>query len=285
MAKILPYSLATMNIKKLISSLPLVRPLFLRFLRATQRDVVMKNPWTGDRLLMNTFRHKGYWYFGKDREAATMQRFKELIKPGSTIIEVGGHIGFVSQYLAHLTGHAGRVLVFEPGLNNLPYLEQNVAKLPQVKIERMAVSDRVGEAVLYEDDITGQNNSLVKDYRRAAGVATSHKMEMIKTSRAVTLTTLEAYTERLRGGIDFIKIDIEGHEFAALQGAKALLSRVPALMVEITEHHAAIADLLEGLGFCLTDENNRPVDLRVAGYDGNVFATKSKDGALDGRNK
>lgn len=263
-----------MNIKRAIASLPFVRPLFLRLLRATARDVRLTNPWTSDRLVLNSFRHKGYWYFGKDREAATMARFGELIQPGATVIEVGGHIGFITQYFARLAGPSGRVIVFEPGANNLPYITRNTAHLPQVRIEPVAVSDRVGEAVFYEDNITGQNNSLLDDYRGAASVASTHKMEVVKHSRAVRLTTLDAYLGGRADPIDFVKIDVEGHELAVLEGAGDMLRRCRALMVEVTERQADVFALLRRNGYVLSDE--RGVEIGDAGtsFSGNIFAVR-----------
>ena len=41
------------------------------------------------------------------------------------------------------------------------------------------------------------------------------------------------------GGVGFIKIDVEGHELAVIQGARRLLERDrPTLLVEIEQRHA-----------------------------------------------
>ena len=263
-----------MSIKSLLASVPLVRRLFILLLRATARDVSIKNPWTSDQLTLNTFKHKGYWYFGKQRERLTMERFRQQIPPSATVLEVGGHIGFISQYFAKLVGTQGKVIVFEPGSNNLPYIERNTAKIPQVRIERQAVSDRIGEAIFYEDDITGQNNSLLDDYRGAVGVAHSHKMEIIKKARTVRLTTLDAYIEANALKVDFIKIDIEGNELNALMGAEKSLKHIAALMIEVTEHQEEVAALLRRSGFTLSDDKGKILDSLGASFGGNVFAVR-----------
>lgn len=263
-----------MSLKRFLSSLPLVRPLFLRLLKATERDISLKNPWTGDMLTLNSFRHKGYWYFGKERETLTMKRFQEHIRSGATVLEIGGHIGFISQYFAKLVGPTGRVVVFEPGANNLPYIERNTAHLPQVSIERQAVSDRVGEATFYEDNITGQNNSLLNDYRGADSVADSHKMEVLKEARTVKLTTLDAFIAAHSLKVDFVKIDIEGNEYNALLGAENSLKAIPALMIEVTERQAEVAALLRRHGYVLSDEAGLPLGELGPAFGGNVFAVK-----------
>lgn len=263
-----------MSIKQYLAGLPLVRRVFIRLLKATARDVSLQNPWTGDRLALNSFKHKGYWFFGKDRERLTMERFRQQIPAGATVLEVGGHIGFIAQYFAKLVGPEGKVIVFEPGSNNLPYIERNTAKLPQVRIERQAVSDRIGEATFYEDDITGQNNSLLDDYHGAAGVAQSHAMGGMKKARTVRLTTLDAYIDAHGLKVDFIKIDIEGNELNALRGAGKSLSRIKALMVEVTEQQEEVAKLLRLAGYTLSDDKGEILDTLGPTFGGNVFAVR-----------
>src|SRR5262249_12209411 len=88
-------------------------------------DITIRHHWTGDALRLHSCRHKGYWYHGKRREYATMEVFSELLKSRDFVVEIGAHIGYVSLYLAHLIGREGRLVVFEPGPNNLPYLRRN----------------------------------------------------------------------------------------------------------------------------------------------------------------
>jgi FkbM family methyltransferase len=263
-----------MSLKSVISSLLVIRPLFLRLLKATARDVSIKNPWSGDRLFLNSFQHKGYWYFGKEREAQTMVRFRQLIAPGATVLEVGGHIGFISQYFAKLVGPSGHVFVFEPGTNNLPYLEQNTHHLAQVHVERQAVSNRIGQATFYQDNITGQNNSLLDDYKGAESVSRSHGMEVVKESHTVNLTTLDAFIDERGLSIDFVKIDIEGNEFNALLGAKESLKHIKALMIEVTEHQLEVFSLLRSYGFELSDESGKVHAGLTPRFNGNIFAIK-----------
>lgn len=85
-----------MSIRRFIAKTPFLRPVVLHLLRWMARDTSLTNPWTGSRIYLNSFRHKGYWFFGKEREAGTMARFAELIRPGDTVVEVGGHIGFIT---------------------------------------------------------------------------------------------------------------------------------------------------------------------------------------------
>ena len=154
-----------MGIKRLLARVPFVRPAVIRMLKFTKRDITVKNPWTNDPLFLNSFYHKGYWFYGTSREIETMRLFKKYISAGDTVVELGGHIGFVSQYFAHLVGEKGRVVVFEPWQNNLPFIKRNTVRRRNITVEECAVSNCEGAAVFYEDNLTGQNNSLLAEYK------------------------------------------------------------------------------------------------------------------------
>jgi predicted methyltransferase len=167
--------------KRFLATLPFVRFLFLKIIKIFAFDTKITNPWTRG-VLLNTYRHKGYWYYGRSREQETMEIFGKYIKKGDVVIEIGGHIGFITQYFSSLAGDNGKVIVFEPGSNNLPYIKSNTVNLSNVFLEEKAVADVCGKAVFYEDDITGQNNSLLSDYHGASGVAASHRVGNKKMS-------------------------------------------------------------------------------------------------------
>src|SRR5687768_9187669 len=126
--------------------------------------ISIRHHYTKGRIVLDAFNHKGYWYHGRNREVDTMELFRKLIQPGFTVIEVGGHIGYITNYFSHLVGPLGKVYVFEPGENNLPYIKENIQKLTNVVLVQKAVSDTNGIARFYVEDLSGQNNSLLSDY-------------------------------------------------------------------------------------------------------------------------
>ena len=250
-----------------------VRKLGIRVLKIFAFDFRMTNPWTGDRFFLNSFLHKGYWFKGKSREAATMRAFAKIVKPGDTVIEVGGHIGFISQYFAMLAGRGGQVIVFEPGSNNLKYLYKNTEKLGSIDVKELGVSDRNGYAKFFEDNITGQNNSLLEDYKNLNGVQKTHGINAVKNEREISLTTLDAYVGQ--GRCDFIKMDIEGNEYKALLGAQKTLAKVRAIMVEITENQQDCFSLLENAGFGIFDEDMKKMESIDSEFSGNIFGLRN----------
>jgi FkbM family methyltransferase len=55
-----------------------------------------------------------------------------------------GHIGFTSLYFANLVAPSGKVIVFEPGLNNLEYIRSNIANVNSIILEVAGCSDQDG---------------------------------------------------------------------------------------------------------------------------------------------
>ena len=261
-------------IKNKIAAIMLVRFVFLKVLKLFSRDIKIKNPYTGDNLILNNYRHKGYWFYGKSRERETMEMFANRIKKGDVVFEVGGHIGFITQHFSKLVEKNGVVIVFEPGKNNLPYIEKNIFGKSNVFLEKVAVSDQVGESVFYQDNISGQNNSLLSDYKGAIDVSKTHFERLQKESYVVPVTTIDEYISASGVKCSYLKIDIEGNELKALQGAKTALKSIKGVMVEVTENQCQVSNLLLDNGFALETESGVELKLIPSGFHGNVFARR-----------
>jgi FkbM family methyltransferase len=264
------------KLKRIIAEIPVLRFCVIKMLKMCAFNLYFKNPYTGDAVFINSYRHKGYWYFGRGRERRTMERFKDYIRKGDTVIEVGGHIGFVAQYFSWLVGESGKVFVFEPGLNNLLYISKNLSLNANVVLEKMAVSSSCGEAEFYEDNISGQNNSLLDNYKGADHVAKTHHEELLKTKRVVPVTSIDKYVNNKEIGCDFLKVDVEGCELNVLLGAVRTLPRVRYIMIEVTENQEQVSKLLTENGFLLEDESGARIESITRHYSGNVFGINNK---------
>lgn len=144
---------------------PILRKLILPILeKINLGSITIKHHFTKQPFYLHSFKHKGYWYHGKNREKDTIALFNKLISKNETVIEVGGHIGYFSLLFASLVGDKGKVIVFEPGTNNLPYTRKNLSQSKNIELIEQAVSDTNGILTFYIENLTGQNNTLVKDY-------------------------------------------------------------------------------------------------------------------------
>jgi FkbM family methyltransferase len=254
----------------------LLRNIFLPIFRVLNPgDITIRHPLTKLPIRLHSFKHKGYWFHGSNREKSTMRLFSELIHAGDTVFEIGGHIGFITQYFSTLVGTSGRVVVFEPGENNLPYLKANTSKLTNVSIIENAVSDIEGTVRFYLEDLTGQNNSILADYSKFLENEKAANTKAKKVTREVHSTRIDSFRSSSGTTPTFIKIDIEGAELSALQGMPELLSSdPPMLMVEITENHISVTELLSDYGYNLYAPRSR-VQLAPNEISGNTFCLHS----------
>ena len=154
--------------KSLTSVVWMRRVLLPIFARVNPGEVTIRNHYSGHALRLHSFRHKGYWFHGRRREAATMALFPRVIRQGDLVAEVGGHIGYISQYFSQLVGESGHVVVFEPGPNNLPFLRRNTRDLPNVQVVALGVGREPGHADFFIEGLTGQNNSFVANFEGLA---------------------------------------------------------------------------------------------------------------------
>jgi FkbM family methyltransferase len=226
--------------------------------------VAIRHHWTGDRIILDAYRHKGYWWHGRRREADSIACCQDLLREGDTIVECGGHIGYMSLLFSSLVGPTGAVHVFEPGPNNLPYLRQNVSHRPNIHVMERAVGSKTSVMTLYVDDFTGQNNSLVEDYAVVAENSRSARVPILIQPVTTQVVTLDEFCRGEDVAPDFIKLDIEGFEIEALRGMRRLLAdTAPMLMVELTRSAPQVYRLLTSAGYTgLTDQRIPIVDAR-----------------------
>jgi FkbM family methyltransferase len=145
------------------------------------------------------------------------------VRPGDTVIDIGGCWGDTALYFANLVGPEGRVYTFEFDPENLEVLRTNLELNPElaerIEVVEEALWDRAGEELGFAP--AGRMTAIVDPARRP-----NHR---------VRTTTLDAFVER--GGIDppgFVKMDVEGTERRVLAGGRRTLSTFfPALAIAV----------------------------------------------------
>ncbi len=235
-------------------------------------DVTIRHHFTGEPVRLHSFRHRGYWFFGRHREASSMRLFGEIVGPGDGVCEVGGHIGYVALYFAHLVGPMGHVWVFEPGPNNLPYARANLGRRDNVTLLEQGAGRSCERRAFFVEDLSGQNNSFVPEFARFERTRTRAGVAAMRPRAVeVDVVTLDAFVRATNARVDFVKIDVEGFELAVLEGAQALLASArPALMVEVQADHAAVFELLHDHGYLLWSPDLHPLRTPKA-LDDNTF--------------
>ena len=138
----------------------------------------------------------------------------QFMKGGRTFLDIGAHVGTWTLRLAPLFE---RVFCFEPDARACAALRANIetAGLTNVEVVQLAVTDRVGTAVinLYPNP---SGNSLLTPEQSNRKPDTD---PMLRPEEVAT-TTIDAFCkERSITDVDLIKMDIEGAEITAVPGA------------------------------------------------------------------
>jgi FkbM family methyltransferase len=241
----------------------------LKLLKYFERDISIQHHWVpGQKIRLNSFRHKGFWYHGRNRERETMLFFKSCISKGDTVVEVGGHIGYISSFFSSLVGPDGKVIVFEPGSNNLRYIRDNLKECSNVVLIEKGAGSNYNTLNFYEDSLTGQNNSFLEDFD---GLIKNQKAAFTTASivnRQVDVVPVDSVTGNLN--VSFMKIDVEGFELSVLQGSLQTLAKHPIIMVEVQADNAEIFTLLSLIGYQLFTEFGTRCET-ASQLSGNIF--------------
>lgn len=146
-----------------------------------------------------------------------------LVDPTRAAVDVGTNFGLYAGRLAQLCPH---VHCFEP----IPWLAIELAsRLPRrgVTIHQIALSNQHGTAELrIPYDSAGEEHN---------GLSTLEAVNSLggRETIRVVQCEIEQLDAVVRQPVGFIKIDVEGHELAVLQGAHNILQRDrPTLLVE-----------------------------------------------------
>lgn len=184
--------------------------------------------------------------------------------------DVGAHIGYYS-WLVAATNPETHVVAFEPDPLNLAVMQASRRYAPSVVIVEAAISRADGTSSFFADNISGATGSLESD--SSFNARNYHEMPVEITVATRSLDSLAAE----HGIPDFLKIDIEGHESEALEGARDTLRHGPLVLIEAFDRTSPALQLLERAGYqLLAAESLRP----GAAPDGNYLAVPPGDIAL-----
>ena len=188
-------------------------------------------------------------------EPYSVELLKRLISPGMKCIDVGAHIGFYTCLVTSIVGETGKVYAFEPMAAHYDLLLKNIQENGFQRIVQTF-------------------NVVCSDVNGNVNVSKISNMFVVGHNGGSEQATVEAVRldDLIEDTIDFVKIDVEGHEPAVIRGMTSILSRdQPIILSEINEYwlrscsHSSGAEyvgLLTSLGYDVFDVRNLEHPLR-----------------------
>jgi FkbM family methyltransferase len=168
-----------------------------------------------------------------------------LAAPGESAIDAGANVGLMSSLLARSVGPQGHVTSFEPHPMIFATLARNVAlwereeSVSTIEARQAAVSATAGTLPLAVDPQAFAHNK---------GTAS---LEHVDGADVTDVQTVRL-DEEISGPVGVLKLDVEMHELAALEGAEALLSSRLIRDIVFEEHEpppTPVTQLLEAHGY------------------------------------
>jgi FkbM family methyltransferase len=178
--------------------------------------------WLGNvSVIDQNIKRSGVW------EPITTELVKKLIKKNDVVIDVGANIGYYTTLFAKSTGNEGFVYAFEPTTIFHNLLVENISlnHFSNVTIIKKGLSNKKGNIEILIDN-------------SSASIHQPQKGDVIN-KEIIELTTLDDYVEEFGlEKINFIKIDIDGHEPFVLEGAiRSIFKFKPIVILEISHLH------------------------------------------------
>jgi FkbM family methyltransferase len=152
-------------------------------------------------------------YLYGDFEHRELQFAIERARGGGVMLDVGANIGLYTAACARAAGAAGRVIALEPGPTTFEKLTETCRQLQLTNVEllNLAASRAAGTAYLAAPSSARDVHQQLVTERGADG-------SPVQTCRLDDVCGDDV------NAVTLLKIDVEGHEVAALEGAAQILA-------------------------------------------------------------
>src|SRR5207302_8251337 len=175
-------------------------------------------------------------------EVSVLITLATLIVPGDTFIDVGANVGLFCGTLSRINRVFGHVLVrfyaYEPHPDTFQRLLKNTAD-KKIVARNCALSDSKGEAEFVEGAVSH------------VFTHASRSSAYVLPTRRRKVCTVRLADEEIEGDSLIVKIDVEGHELAVLEGARQMFeqARVKAVYLDGYAEEEKVEQFLRHFGF------------------------------------
>jgi FkbM family methyltransferase len=146
--------------------------------------------------------------------------FRERLRPGMHVLDIGANIGYYSMLSASLVGPSGSVTAIEPNPDSAKLLEasRRANSFDNVIVVQVAAGRELGLLAIHGSYGNVMTSAAPDD---AAALINSTTVQTFRVDDLVARNKK----------IDFVKIDVEGAEYNALLGASELIKRCHPMIV------------------------------------------------------
>jgi len=206
---------------------------------------ILQGPLRGKKWIVGSGNH-GYWL--GSYELGKRALFVKTVPAEGVVYDLGANVGYYTLLSAVLAGPKGRVFAFEPLPRNLEFLRRHLSlnRIDNATVIEAAVADHSGTVRFEEDASTSKGRIGAQGGLEVRSIALDDWIEKGKLPRP-----------------SLFKIDIEGAEFQALQGArKTLVQSHPPIFLSTHsgKAHKDCLSFLESLGYRIVPVDGKPLE-------------------------
>ena len=204
-----------------------------------------------------------------------LDTIRQYLPPNPIVFEAGAHIGSDTTEMAENWPDA-EIYAFEPIPKILKQLESNTKRFKSIHCYKLAIGEKSGRMKIHVSGGDSDGSSSILEPKEHLSL---HPNVTFSKQIPVEVKDIDSWvkSEKLTT-IDFLWLDLQGYELAALRGAKKILQNVSAIhcevnLVEVYKGAPLYSDLKKWL-----EEYGFRVEIEAIDWDdgGNVLFVKDK---------